>query len=231
MSLLVEFSGAKKLENTMEAKMPRAISKMPRAIRRSAVEALLRHLPPLGADYCSADFDADLFSLVDPRKVRKALRTVSDVVSRDQRLRQDPALSAFDEITYEVWVSETPEMEVDCEDENGELEFVVGPYGYTAGDGSFVASPRLDPISEFTRKTDDAMQFKARLFQSYLRLSITEVDGDWGSDYRVTLLSPSGEAVNDYLADTLPHAIIGAVLGALLSGWTHPLASYELIDG
>ncbi|MFA6031563.1 MAG: hypothetical protein WC889_01535 [Myxococcota bacterium] len=203
---------------------------MPRAISRSEVEALLRHLPRLGADYGSADFDADLFSLIDSRRVRKAMRTVSDVMERDQRARQDPVLATFDEMTYEVWASETPDMEVDCEGENGKLEFVVGTYGYTARDGSFVESPRLDPIPEYTRNTDEAMQFKARVFQSYLRVSVTEVDGQWESDYRVALLSPSGEVVHDYLTGALPHAIIGAVLGALVSGWTHPLASYELTD-
>ncbi|UDL92241.1 hypothetical protein LGH82_14030 [Mesorhizobium sp. PAMC28654] len=202
----------------------------PRPISRSAVEALLLHLPLLGADYSSADFDADLFSLIDPRKMRKAMRTVSDVMERDRRSRQDPVLATFDEITYEVWVSETPDMEVDCEDENGKLEFVVGPYGYTARDGSFVESPRLDPIPEYTRNTDDAIEFKASVFQSFLRLSVTEVDGQWGSDYRAALLSPSGDVVHDHLTGALPHAIIGAVLGALLSGWTRPLASYELID-
>ncbi|MER8983701.1 hypothetical protein NKK48_29140 [Mesorhizobium sp. C386A] len=201
-----------------------------RTIARSTIATLLDRLPRLGADCSIREFDVDLFRLVDARTVRKAMRTKSDLMEREEQLRRNPDIFVFEDMPFEDWASETSTMEVDCEDENGRIEFVVGSYGYTSDDGSFVEHPRLDPIPNYTTTIEDAIQFKSSIFLSHLHMTITEVDGEWGTDYRVALFSPAGEAVHKYQSDTLPHAIIGAVLGAMSDGWTYPLASYKLVD-
>ena len=201
----------------------------PRYIPRSAILRLAEILPRLGADYGSRDFDADLFRMIDPRKVRRVTRRTWDIVEQGaDDFNED--FHALQTAGYEDWASETPEVETDYFDEDGKLVFDIGRYGYIGKDGEFVISPRLEPVPCFTRIVDEAMLLKSMVFQSYLRLHIEEVEGEWCSDYRVSLLTESGKAVHAHQADTLPHAIVGAVLGALLCGWTHALATHEVID-
>ncbi|AWC25279.1 hypothetical protein CO731_04774 [Aminobacter sp. MSH1] len=203
-----------------------------RPILRSVITELADRLPQLGGDYGSRDFDVDLFRAFDTRRVRTAKRVKLDVVEQgpphDPR---EPRIYALDPIAYDDWVSETPEVGTTYFDDDGNLASDVAQFGYLDQNGEFIKRPVLDPIPDFTRNIGGALELKWRVFQSYLKLRITEADGDWGNEYRVELLTVSEEAVHAYQADSLPHAIIGAVLGTLLSGWTHDLASYEIING
>lgn len=202
----------------------------PRPIVRSVIAELADRLPQLGGDYGSRDFDVDLFRAFDTSRVRTAKRVKLDVV--EQGPPHDPGelrIHALDPIAYDDWVSETPEVGTTYFDDDGNLASDIAQFGYLDQNGEFVKRPVLDPIPDYTRDIGDALEFKWRVFQSYLKLQITEIDGEWGNEYRAVLLNASDEAVHAYQADTLPHAIIGASLGALLSGWTHDRASYDII--
>lgn len=195
-----------------------------RTIARSTISDLLDRLPRLGADCSTREFEVDLFRLIDARNVQRANRTKMDV------LEQENHPSLIDDMTFEDWASETPSIVVTRLDENNQIEADTACFGYIAPDGSFVERPELELIPSYTRNTEDAMQFKACVFLSHLLLSITEVEGKWGSEYRVALLLPFGETAHDYLADTLPHAIVGVVLRAMLRECPYPPVSYKLVD-
>ncbi|WP_156752687.1 hypothetical protein [Mesorhizobium sp. WSM3873] len=132
-------------------------------------------------------------------------------------------------IVHEDWVSEIHALEVDYVDDNGTHVVEMGRHGYFRADGEFIEGPRLELIPRFTTKVDDALKFKERVFGSCLLLTIKEEENaEWGSDYQACLIDRQSAVIYAHRTNDLPHAIIGAVLGAMLSGFTHKLLLFEI---
>ncbi|MER8650986.1 hypothetical protein [Mesorhizobium sp. M0586] len=203
-----------------------------REIPRSTIIRLAGLLPLVGVDYASRDYDADLFRAIDPRPVRRGTVMNNDVTlsalppdALDAELKLRELLPAV----HEDWVSETHIFEVDYVEDDGVHVVEMGRHGYFRPDGEFIESPRLELIPHFTTKVDDALKFKDRVFGSYLRLTISEEDNvNWGTDYRVCLIDSQRKVAHAHSTYDPPHAIVGAVLGAMLAGWTHKLPPFEI---
>lgn len=205
----------------------------PIRIPRSTLESLLQRLPSISADVSSRALDVELFKLIDLRPVRTALRAAVGEDILDNRPPGDAGeidrrLADLPSFPYEDWVSESHEFDTDYYDDEGRLVFEVAQFGYLNEVGEFVARPLLTPIPAYTRVIEDALSFKSSAFGSYLTFELSEVEGEWGSDYVVRLLDRDLAAVADYRSDTVAIAIVGAVLAALLGGWTHDLSSFRV---
>lgn len=203
-----------------------------RKIPRSTIVDLLARLPLVGVDCASRDYDADLFRVIDSRPVRRATVMDNDVTLSalpPDALGVGIALRELLPVVHEDWVSETHVQEVDCVDDSGAHVVGTGRHGYLRCDGGFVESPRLELIPHFTTRVDEALKFKERVFGPYLRLTINEEDNAiWETDYRACLVDGQREVIHSHSAYDLPHAIVGAVLGAMLAGWTHELLAFEI---
>lgn len=194
-------------------------------IARSAVDILISRTPILGADCDSRDFNADLFRLMDHRNTIRVRSAAINLIAHEETA----VLAAIHQwlkrpTIFEIWASESLEVY--------SVEFSEPLLrGYIDEAGQFVPQPLLEPIPDYCRTIDFAMSFKEAMFGPYLHLKISQVDGEWGYDYGVCLADGDGKTVASYRADSLPIAIVGSVLHAMASGWTHDLAYYELVDG
>ncbi|CDX58782.1 hypothetical protein MPL3365_30307 [Mesorhizobium plurifarium] len=203
-------------------------------ISRSSLTKLVDLLPLVGADHGSRDYDAALFKLFDARPVRRATVMDNDVTLSAlpaDALEAGISLRELLPIVHEDWVSETHALEVDYVDDDGRHVVEMGRHGYIRADGEFIESPRLELIPSFTTKVDDALKFKERVFGSCLLLTIKEEENaEWGSDYQDCLIDRQSAVIHAHRNYDLPHAIIGAVLGAMLSGFTHKLLQFKIIE-
>lgn len=203
-----------------------------REIPRPTIVRLLGLLSLVGVDYSSRDYDAELFRVIDSRPVRRTTVMDNDVTLSalaGDALDAAIALRELLPVVREDWVSETHALEVDYVDDIGAKVVDMGRHGYFRADGVFVESPLLELVPHYTTKADDALNFKDRVLGSYLLLAAREENNaDWGTDYSVCLLEGETDVIYTHRARDLPQAIVGAVLGAVLTGWRPNLLPFGI---
>jgi hypothetical protein len=183
-------------------------------------------------DYDKWDLEVDLFRLFDDREVRLQRCTIERFIEDElppggNGLYQ--ALSKLQPAEYEAWAIVDPYIYVDNDyrDEASPEDFTQLA-GYEDMDGNFVPCPSLSPLPSYCRSSDDARAFKQRAFGPYLYLSSREVPEEWEMDHEASLVTAVGATIATYRAHTNAVAIVGTVLNAMASGWTHELAYFRI---
>jgi len=203
-----------------------------RSIPRAHLQAIIDRFTSRAPDWNEDDVNVAIFRLFDDRELRRQPLLIEQFV--EDKLPPDPsgfyeALWAIQPRVHEHWAIVDPFVYVD-----GDYQAEAPPeafeqlQGYPDADGNFVATPTLSVLPRYCSRIEDACAFKSQAFGPYLCLHWSEVHGEWGFDYEVALTTEAGETVGAFRWDQAPLAIVGAVLRAMASGWTHHLARFQV---
>lgn len=209
----------------------------PHRFRRSTLESLLERLPGWwfdqngkrhsGDQAAIREVETGLFLLLDDRPVRKTRRAVLDTYPDNPLDCPDGQLP--EPRINEDWVSELWEWPATMREDDGSITTIMACRTYTSPSGEQIQHAEYHLITNYLTQTEEAIWFKIWLVMNDLLLRTEETDRDWPSSYVATLLE-GDTVVASHEAESMPPAIVGAVLKVMLSGWCGKLCSFEVLD-
>lgn len=202
-----------------------------RKIQRSTLLSAIGQLT--AGDPQFDQLEIDLFHLLDDREVRPQRRTLERFIEADIPSNiDDPAvlLHRLQPTEYIAPAIVDPYLYVDNDwRDEAPPEAFKQLIGYRGADGEFVPFPELSPLPRYCRSTEAAGRFKWDAFGALLYLRWREVPSEWDTLHHVSLVDDAGGVVAEFTSDMPATAIVGAVLSAMSSGWTHPLIGFEVV--
>jgi hypothetical protein len=205
-----------------------------RTIPRTQLQAIIDKVRGPGSDRNEEEVNVAIFRLFDDRELRQQRRLIEQFV--EDNLPPDPSgfyegLRALEPRVYQRWAIVDPFIYVDNDYQSeAPLEEFHQLQGYHDADGNFVPTPSLSPLRQYCSIVEDALALKNCAFGPYLLLRWSEVPGEWGAEYEVVLSTETGDVVGAFRSDQVSLAIVGAVLDAMASGWTHNMARFQVVE-
>lgn len=204
-----------------------------RALSRQQINDVLDDLFRLGNDLEPDDLDVRLFRLFDDRELRRQRCLIENFI--EDQLPPDStglheAILALQPRVQERWAVVDPFVYVDNDyRDTAPPEAFTELAGYRDASGVFVPTPSLSRLPRFCSSIDDAIRFKDMAFGPYLFLQWLELEDDDGfTEYQATLIEGEGKVISTRRGSAAPVVIVGAVLQAMATGWTHRLAKFHL---